>query len=299
MKNKAMAYCMLLLLIVSGCSSNEKKETKVTKETQTTKYTVKESTEQTTNKESETIDLSGTFYTESGDTGEIKSLDKNKWEISYCTSDGEVTGIFETKWKSSGQAQQSKTPMEKSDGYSGFEVVVEFVSDSDIKITMTDGNVAHEMVFTSQKPKEDEIYSVILRGDLSPFAGQFSNDNFNKKIVESGFTYGGYTPEDYYNNRTTVFPTITENGYWNGITSHGNYEVKASDLPKKVGGYYEVHVYGTNPGANNGELTFFLVPPEVKGPDGTLSDDKRVFQQSADGQVYPLEYQKENWWEAY
>lgn len=189
--------------------------------------------------------------------------------------------------------------MKKSDGYSGFDVIIEYLSASDIKIMMEDGCSAHDMTFTKQKPKEVEIYEVVLQGNLSAFVGQFSTDAFNKTIAESGFTYGLYSPEDYYNNRTSVFPTITEHGYWNGITSHGNYEIQNSDMPKKVEGYYEVHVYGTNSGANNGEIKFFLVPPKVKGPDETVSDDRRVFQVNADGEPHLMEYQKEEWWKEY
>ncbi|MGM0124456.1 hypothetical protein IGI37_001834 [Enterococcus sp. AZ194] len=70
-------------------------------------------------------------------------------------------------------------------------------------------------------------------------------------------------------------------------------------MPKKVAGYFEVHVYGTNLGANDGELTFFLVPPKVTGPDGTISDDRRVFQELYDGKLHLNEYQKVEWWKEY
>ncbi|MDT2795241.1 hypothetical protein P7H53_10880 [Enterococcus thailandicus] len=245
------------------------------------------------------IDISGTFYTTSGDTARVKLLSKNKWEIFYSTLEGEVNATFETNWEISGQEKQSKTPMEKSDEYSGFHVLVTYVNESDIEIIMEDGDPTHKMVFTKQKPKENENYEIVLQGDLSPFAGQFSSDYFNKKIVDSGFTLGGYAPDDYYNNRTTVFPTLSANGYWDGITSHGNYEIKASDMPQKTNGYFEVRVHGTNPVTNYGELAFFLVPPNVSGPDGTLSKDRRVFQVLFDGKLRLLEYQKEDWWKEY
>lgn len=283
----------------NGSSKSTQNETQVTEDTQTENSRTIKHNEAQIKDESEIIDLSGIFYTASGDTANIELLSKNKWKITYSTSDGDVIATFETKWGNSGKIKQSKTPMNKSDNYSGFNVLIEYVDASDIKIIMDDGNAAHEMVFTSQKPKENEKYEVVLKGDLSPFTGQFSNNEFNKQIADSGFTLGGYSPDDYYSNKTTVFSSITENGYWNGIASHGSYEVIASDMPKKVDGYFEVRVHGTNAGANNGEITFFLVPPNVSGPDGTLSDNRRVFQVYANGEALLKEYQKEEWWKEY
>ncbi|WP_195516368.1 hypothetical protein [Enterococcus dispar] len=49
-------------------------------------------------------------------------------------------------------------------------------------------------------------------------------------------------------------------------------------------------IYGTNAGANNREITFYLV-----SPDGIVVKEKRVFQVMADGMLYQLEYPKENW----
>lgn len=293
----------VLILGLSGCSTTKEvnKKNKPVENHVTKKVKKNNSTTISTSTESEIIDLSGTFYSATGDTANIKSLGKNKWEISYSTLDGDVTATFETKWESTGQTQKSKTPMKKSDKNSEFDVFIEYTNPSDIQITMEDGNPAHTMNFTKQKPKENknEKYDVVLQGDLSLFSGQFSNDKFNKQIADSGFTLGGYSPDDYYNNRTTVFPMLTANGYWNGFTSHGNYEVIASDMPKKVDGYFEVHVHGTNTGANNGEITFFLVPPNVSGPDGTTSDDRRVFQELMGGETRLNEYQKEDWWKEY
>lgn len=282
-----------------GCSVTQKASN--SNELQVTEETKEESS--TTNKEQitdmEFVDISGTFYTTSGDTANVKLLSRNKWEVSYSTLEGDVNATFETNWENSDQEKQSKTPMKKSDEYSGFHVLVTYVNESDIEIIMEDGDPTHKMVFTKQKPKENETYEVVLQGDLSSFAGQFSSDYFNKQIVDSGFTLGGYAPDDYYNNRTTVFPTLSANGYWDGITSHGNYEIKASDMPQKTNGYFEVRVHGTNPVTNYGELTFFLVPPNVSGPDGTLSKDRRVFQVLFDGKLRLLEYQKEDWWKEY
>lgn len=293
----------LVILDLSGCSTTQKvnNKNKPIENQVTKKVKTNNSTTISTSTETEIIDLSGIYYSTSGDTASIKSLDKNEWEISYSTLDGDVAATFNTKWENTGQIQQSKTPMKKSDKNSEFDVFIEYVNPSDIQITMEDRNPAHTMIFTKQKPKEtkNEKYDVVLQGDLSLFSGQFSNDNFNKQIADSGFTLGGYSPDDYYNNRTTVFPMLTENGYWNGITSHGNYEVVTSDMPQKIDGYFKVNLHGTNAGANNGEVTFFLVPPNVSGPDGTTSDERRVFQVFMGGETRLNEYQKENWWKEY
>ncbi|MGM0124457.1 hypothetical protein IGI37_001835 [Enterococcus sp. AZ194] len=124
----------------SRSSTSKQVETQVTEETQTITST--------TNGEKKMIDLSGTFYTAVGETSTIKSLGKNQWEIAYSTAEGDVTATFETKWKDSEQIKKSKTPMKKSDEYSGFNSIVEYISESEIKITMEDGNPRHEMVFT-------------------------------------------------------------------------------------------------------------------------------------------------------
>lgn len=293
----------LVILGLSGCSTTQKvnNKNKPIENQVTKKVKTNNSTTNSTSTETEIIDLSGIYYSTSGDTASIKSLDKNEWEISYSTLDGDVAATFNTKWENIGQIQQSKTPMKKSDKNSEFDIFIEYDNPSDIQITMEDRNPSHTMIFTKQKPKEtkNEKYDVVLQGDLSLFSGQFSNDNFNKQIADSGFTLGGYSPDDYYNNRTTVFPMLTENGYWNGITSHGNYEVVTSDMPQKIDGYFKVNLHGTNAGANNGEVTFFLVPPNVSGPDGTTSDERRVFQVFIDGETRLNEYQKENWWKEY
>ncbi len=296
MKRKITISLMLItlvLFIVGGAKveydKNNNKDSSAIEKSKST----------TSSKKSDEISLVGIFYSSSGETADIQSVGENKWEITYSTSDGNVTGDFKTKWQKVGKLYKSTSLMEKSDGYSGFKVSVEYETPENIAITMSDGNVSHQMVFTKEKPATNAKYTAVLKGDLSAFEGQFSDDTFNKTITDSGFTYGGYSPEDYYNNQTTVFPAIRENGYWNGITSHGNFEVKSSDLPKQVNGYYEVHVYGANSGANNATLTFFLVPPKVKGPDGTVSDEKRVFQKDADGKPHLLEYQEPQWWKKY
>lgn len=152
---------------------------------------------------------------------------------------------------------------------------------------------------TTQKTDSSNEYDVILTGDLTFFEGNFTTNNLNQTIVDSEFTYGGYTPQDYYNNQTTVFPSINDNTYWNGIVSHGSYEIRDNDLPTKVNDYYEVHFYGTNLGANNGEMKFYLVPPNVKGPDNHTVNTKQVFQIKDDGALLLLQYQTKDWWKNY
>ena len=110
--------------------------------------------------------------------------------------------------------------------------------------------------------------------------------------------YGGYTPEDYYNNRTSIFPALTNTGYWNGGASHGSFEVDPSDLPQKISDYYKVTVHGVNGGANGASLIFYLVPPNVEGPTGVVNSERTVFQEVESG-YRQLEYQRENWWENY
>lgn len=141
-------------------------------------------------------------------------------------------------------------------------------------------------------------YNRVLEGDLSAFLGEFSTDEFNQIIVDSDFTYGGYSREDYMNNRTSIFPRMTESGFWNGITSHGTYEVLVSDLPQKISDYYQVTVYGVNAGANNQKRVFYLVPPNVTGPTDRTSSEKTVFEVRGDDIVQMI-YQKPNWWENY
>ncbi|WP_213087399.1 DUF6287 domain-containing protein [Streptococcus pacificus] len=291
MKYRLISYTVIILLLVSGCTNTQKNQKATSKESQTTQ--VKSSDK------SKTIDLSGTFYATSGESATLKSLNENKWEIAYSTLDGDVSAIFETKWEKSDEMSKSETPMTKSDGYLGFTIIVEYKSKTDIKITMTDGNPSHQMVFTKKEPSELENYDLVLQGDLTPFEGHFSTDAFNRIVADSGFTYGGYTPDDYFNDRTTVFPTIKKDGYWNGILSHGNFAISPSNLPTKKDGYYVVHLYGTNTGANNAEMTLLLVPPKIKGPDGIVSQERRAFMEGVDGSLNLLEYLEKDWWKAY
>lgn len=141
----------VIVLGLSGCSTTQKVNNKNKPvENQVTK---KVKTNDSTSTESEIIDLTGTYYSTSGDTASIKSLGKNKWEISYSTLDGDVTATFNTKWENTGQTRKSKTPMKKSDKNSEFDVFIEYANATDIQITMEDGNPAHTMFFSKQKPK--------------------------------------------------------------------------------------------------------------------------------------------------
>lgn len=65
-----------------------------------------------------------------------------------------------------------------------------------------------------------------------------------------------------------------------------------------VNHYYEVHLPGTNTGANNATLTFYLVPPNINGPDGITSDDRRVFFVVHSGKSTLLKHQADEGWKA-
>lgn len=306
MKKKILGLLSLTLtLSLFGCSTNNKQnnKNKHADTTESQKFTNKNSittSEDSSNSESEEIDLSGDFYDTAGNIANIKSIGKNNWEITYSTPDGNVSATFETLWKSDNQVKKSETHMVKSDKNTDFKILIEYINPSNQTIKMEDGNVAHEMTFTKEKPAIDETYDSVLSGDLTPFAGQLTNDAFNKQIADSGFTLGGYTPDDYYNNRTSMFPTISKDGFWDGFTSHSTYKIEETDMPKKVNGFYEVHFYDEkNMEGKNNMLTFFLIPPKTTAPDGTVSDNKRVIQQILNGEQNEKDYLKENWWEDY
>lgn len=295
MKKRVIVFGLTILLTLSGCANKNNDSQKISSSSEKSSKSAVTSTSKSNTK----IDISGQFYSENGDLAQVNQIGQNQWQMKYNTTDGEVIATFKTKWKQINANSTSTTSMRKSDGSDGFMISVTYVNSTNITIKMSDGIEQHQMIFTKEKPQVTNQYDAVLDGDLSSFAGQFSNDKFNQVIADSGFTYGGYTPEDYFNNRTTVFPNISETGYWNGIASHGNYQLKSEDPPQKIDGYYKVNVYGVNTGANGAKLTFFLVPPAVKGPDGTTSSDKRVFEVYADGQPHLLEYQQPNWWEEY
>lgn len=304
MKNaKIMELLLLGSLLLVACSKpvGTKQESNRGTSVELTTESVTSKSESATRKEEEGIDLTGSYSGADGGEAEIKQESVDKWVIAYTTSEGDVEGKFATDWQVSGNGYYSKTSMEKSDGYVEFEIAIQYNSPKDISLTMTDGVSSHDMTFSigqvesASKIAEDAI----LSGDLSEFSGQLTTDSFNQQIADSGFTLGGYEPEDYYQNSTTVFPSISEDSYWNGITSHGLYELDTNDLSEKVADYYEVHFYGSNPGANGGQVDFYLVPANVTGPDDSVSSSKRVFLLTTDGETHYMPYLKVNWWETY
>ena len=119
--------------------------------------------------------------------------------------------------------------MKKSDGNTDFTVTVrvfKYKTDKKplITVTMSDKNPDHEMVFANREDffKSTDPNDVVLDGNLSPFEGAYSNDTYEKEIADSGFKLYGYTPEEYYQNKTNAFPSIVngETGwtFWSGGT---------------------------------------------------------------------------------
>ncbi|HEO3378051.1 TPA: hypothetical protein VAU07_001782 [Streptococcus agalactiae] len=250
----------------------------------------------------------------SGEKAKIQRKKSGAWSMTYKTLDGNVVATFRPMFKKTGShCYISTSKMTKSDGNNNFSIQIYYKGTSNVKIKMFDDNPEHTMQFSKKKFANNMLnrdesttnhsYDKVLEGDLTPFMGQFSSDSFNQTIVDSGMTYGGYEPKDYYERRTTVFPAITKTGYWNGITSHGSYVIKNDDLPKKIKNYYEIHVYGANSGAINstGSLKriFYLVPPKVEGPDGKVLSKRQVFEVGANNQLISLSYQSPDWWKRY
>ncbi|GAB2023283.1 hypothetical protein RyT2_23580 [Pseudolactococcus yaeyamensis] len=147
----------------------------------------------------------------------------------------------------------------------------------------------------------DSIYDQITKGDLSSFEGQYSNDALEKAIADSGFTLYTYRPEDYYQNNTTVFPSIKKNAktndewtYWSG-SMHAQYKLDPDKLPQKKNDYYEVYFVGANGAAGVGQkMSLILVPPKMKAPDGTTSDERRIFYGTTDKASYRQYH--DDWW---
>lgn len=141
----------------------------------------------------------------------------------------------------------------------------------------------------------------VTTGDLSEFAGEYSNDYLEKAIADSGFNRYGYTPQDYYQNNTTVFTTISRAGndwyYWYG-TMRAEYKLDTTKLPTNTNGYYRVYFVGVNGVAIPGqELVLTLVPPGIAGPDGSVSDERRILS-GVDNRVVYREYH-DGWWKKY
>ena len=58
---------------------------------------------------SDKVDITGEYISNTGSKAIISSLD-HKWKIDYQTSDGMVSGIFETSWK---EEEKKKHPLAK------------------------------------------------------------------------------------------------------------------------------------------------------------------------------------------
>jgi hypothetical protein len=197
--------------------------------------------------------------------------------------------------------------MKKSDGNTDFTVTVrifKYKSDKDplITVTMSDKDPDHEMVFANRKDffKSTDPDDDVLDGDLTTFEGTYTNNYIEKMIADSGFKLYGYSPEDFYNHRTTVFPYISsdkEKGwiFWSGATNV-QFVLNKDKKPRKAGSTYQVYFVqegtkGTSPGQ---ELIMTLIPENVQGPDGVVSPLRRIFYHQASFQTY-----QDKWWEAY
>ena len=252
------------------------------------------------------IDLSGEYVSSSRDKAKIQK-DGKSWKIDYETEDGPVSATFSTDFKVEGANKVSTSQMKKSDGNTDFTVTVrifKYKSDKDplITVTMSDKDPDHEMVFANRKDffKSTDPDDDVLDGDLTTFEGTYTNNYIEKMIADSGFKLYGYSPEDFYNHRTTVFPYISsdkEKGwiFWSGATNV-QFVLNKDKKPRKAGSTYQVYFVqegtkGTSPGQ---ELIMTLIPENVQGPDGVVSPLRRIFYHQASFQTY-----QDKWWEAY
>lgn len=252
------------------------------------------------------IDLSGEYVSSARDKAKIQK-DGKSWKIDYETEDGPVSATFSTDFKVEGANKVSTSQMKKSDGNTDFTVTVrifKYKSDKDplITVTMSDKDPDHEMVFANRKDffKSTDPDDDVLDGDLTTFEGTYTNNYIEKMIADSGFKLYGYSPEDFYNHRTTVFPYISsdkEKGwiFWSGATNV-QFVLNKDKKPRKAGSTYQVcfvqeGTKGTSPGQ---ELIMTLIPENVQGPDGVVSPLRRIFYHQASFQTY-----QDKWWEAY
>ncbi|KXT84526.1 hypothetical protein STRDD11_00917 [Streptococcus sp. DD11] len=256
--------------------------------------------------------IAGDYVSSDGNSATI-TLENNQWKIEYQTSpDTKASATFKTEWRMEKNNQVSTTKMEKSDGYKDFTISIKIFSDKKedkpvVTVTMSDGNPNHEMIFANTekyfKTSKQESEDAILGGDLSAFAGTYSNDDLEKSIADSGFTLYGYVPEDYYQNKTSVFPNISKNKeanewkFWSGA-SHANYKLNTAKLPQKINDYYEVYFVGANSIAiEEQEFILTLVPENVVGPDGITTKEKRLIYGLSNQISYRTYHDK--WWERY
>ena len=252
------------------------------------------------------IDLSGEYVSSARDKAKIQK-DGKSWKIDYETEDGPVSATFSTDFKVEGANKVSTSQMEKSDGNKDFTITVrifKYKTDKDplITVTMSDKDPDHEMVFANRKDffKSTDPDDDVLDGDLTTFEGTYTNNYIEKMIADSGFKLYGYSPEDFYNHRTTVFPYISsdkEKGwiFWSGATNV-QFLLNKDKKPRKAGSTYQVYFVqegtkGTSPGQ---ELIMTLIPENVQGPDGVVSPLRRIFYHQTSFQTY-----QDKWWEAY
>ena len=252
------------------------------------------------------IDLSGEYVSSARDKAKIQK-DGKSWKIDYETEDGPVSATFSTDFKVEGANKVSTSQMKKSDGNTDFTITVrifKYKTDKDplITVTMSDKDPDHEMVFANRKDffKSTDPDDDVLDGDLTTFEGTYTNNYIEKMIADSGFKLYGYSPEDFYNHRTTVFPYISsdkEKGwiFWSGATNV-QFVLNKDKKPRKAGSTYQVYFVqegtkGTSPGQ---ELIMTLIPENVQGPDGVVSPLRRIFYHQASFQTY-----QDKWWEAY
>lgn len=252
------------------------------------------------------IDLSGKYVSSARDKAKIQK-DGKSWKIDYETEDGPVSATFSTDFKVEGANKVSTSQMKKSDGNTDFTItarIFKYKTDKDplITVTMSDKDPNHEMVFANRKDffKSTDPDDDVLDGDLTTFEGTYTNNYIEKMIADSGFKLYGYSPEDFYNHRTTVFPYISsdkEKGwiFWSGATNV-QFVLNKDKKPRKAGSTYQVYFVqegtkGTSPGQ---ELIMTLIPENVQGPDGVVSPLRRIFYHQASFQTY-----QDKWWEAY
>ena len=251
---------------------------------------------------SDFLDLSGDYVSSTGEKATVAKNDQN-WRISYNTDEGNVFGDFSTDWKEDGNNRSSVTEFNKSDGNKDFKISISVNNVDDSSkilrvITLSDGNKNHEMVFASSSDYFKNSKDNILQGDLSAFEGTYSNDYLEKAIAESKFTLYGYKPEDYFKDNTSVFPRLSyQDGYWifwSGST-HAQFTLDKSKIPKKTNGYYEVYFVGNNRNAIIGqELVLTFIPANETGPDNDKTQENRILY----GKSYLRPY-RVSWWENY
>ena len=212
MKKNTILYLGIILLLVIfllfSLFINRKESKKQDVQSTTTKVI-----------KSDVLDISGDYISSTGEKATVAKNGQN-WRISYNTDEGNVFGDFSTDWKEDDNDSSSITEFNKSDGNKDFKISISVnnVDDSSkiLKvITLSDGNKNHEMVFASRSDYFKNSKDNILQGDLSSFEGTYSNDDLEKEIAESNFNLYGYSPEDFFEDKTSIFPKLyNQEGNW-------------------------------------------------------------------------------------